>query len=75
MTPILLKREGDPEGAEKLRELADLIESGDCREYAVLANDLKGNCYRTIVAFDDRWRFIGALENAKSRAAMNGWKE
>jgi len=67
VTVTAFKRAGDPATAERLRELADRVESGDVREVAVVADDQGQQVFWTVVAFSDRWRLLGALEHAKSK--------
>lgn len=67
MTTIAFRRAGDPEMAQRLRELADKVENGDVREIAVVADDQGDHVFWGMANFDDRWRLLGALEFAKSK--------
>lgn len=68
MSVVQFKREGCPETAEALRELADKVECGDIRDVVVVANDQGENSYWRVGCFADRWRLLGALEYAKFTA-------
>jgi hypothetical protein len=51
-----------------LRELADRIESGLVTELIVVSNQSDdGHVYEKYGAWEDRWRILGALEDAKGR--------
>lgn len=52
--------------AAYLRELADRVENGDVRDFAVALHDLLNGQYERYSSFDDRWRIYGALEYAKA---------
>ena len=65
MSVVQFKREGDPEIAQALRELADKVECGDVRDVVVVANDQGENTFWRVGTFADRWRLLGALEYAK----------
>lgn len=51
--------------ADKLREYADKVEAGEITEFVLSANDKTDNCYAKFGFYGDRWRMIGALEDAK----------
>jgi len=61
------KRPGDPELAERLRELAEKVESGDVRDIVIVADDQGERVFWGMANFDDRWRLLGAIEYAKSK--------
>ena len=68
MSVVQLKRNGDPETANALREMADRVESGDIRDVVVVCNDAGENAFWRVGLFEDRWRLLGALEYAKYTA-------
>jgi len=67
MSVTAFKRPGDPETAERLREMADKVESGEVREIAVVADDQGEKMFWGITLFSDKWRMLGALEFAKAK--------
>lgn len=70
MSVVSLKeaaKKGDPEAAAELRRFADLVEAGDMTEIIIIGNNVSENVYETFSIWDDRWRVIGAIENAKCR--------
>lgn len=60
-------RRGDPDAARTLRDLADKVETGEVVDVIVVGNNINECCYETFAIWDDRWRMLGAIENAKSR--------
>lgn len=56
------------QSAERLREIADLLESGDVTEVVVVYNNEAEKHFAKWGHFADRWRLIGALEYAKECA-------
>lgn len=54
--------------AQRLRDIADDLEAGKISELVVVAHDRSDGTYLTASDFEDRWRLLGALEYAKSKA-------
>ena len=70
-----LKRTGNPDVADKLRQIADKIEAGELTEVIVVANAPERNSWYHYQHFDDQVRLIGACEFAKAaifEAALRG---
>lgn len=63
------------EDAQRLRDIADMVERGDISEFVFVANDVKERCFRSAISFEDRWRILGALEHAKQGIHNSGWSE
>lgn len=57
---------GDKQAADKIREIADMVESGDVRDIVVVYNNRTGRCFEQFGHFSDRWQILGALEYAKT---------
>jgi hypothetical protein len=56
-------------GADFLRELADQMEAGEISEMVVVYNSLTERSFASFGHFEDRWRLLGALEDAKQSVA------
>jgi hypothetical protein len=62
---VSVERQGNPDFANKLREIADRVESGEITDIAFVCNDREQAYYGRSVSFNDRWRLLGAIEWAK----------
>lgn len=56
---------GNPEGAERLREIADMVERGEIRDIVVCYDNHGEKHFASWGLMDDRWRLLGAIEYAK----------
>ena len=65
-------KNGKPEVAEYLRELADMVDAGDVTDIVIVANNVSDNCYMRYANFDDRWKMLGAIEYAKDGVNHGG---
>lgn len=64
-------KRGCPKFTETLREIADRFERGEITEIVVITNDHANYDFRTYGDWQDRWRMVGAIENAKMRTMFN----
>jgi hypothetical protein len=64
-------KKGDPEFVATLRQIADRFEAGEISEIVVITNDRENFDFRTYGDWQDRWRMIGAIENAKMRTMFS----
>lgn len=64
-------KRGDPEFTAYLREIADRFEAGEISEIIVITHDREHYDYRTHASWEDRWRALGAIENAKSKVLLS----
>lgn len=64
-------KKGDPAFVATLREIADRFESGDISEIVVITHDRENNDLRAYGDWQDRWRMVGAIENAKMRTMFS----
>jgi hypothetical protein len=75
MTEKLVKlapvKRGDAEFTAYLREIADRFEAGEISEIIVITHDRQHYDYRTHASWEDRWRALGAIENAKSKVLLS----
>lgn len=60
---LQLKRKAD---AEKIREIADLVENGDVTNIVIAYDDVSEGMYCCFTNFNDRWKILAALEYAKN---------
>jgi len=60
-------KRGDAEFTSYLREIADRFERGEISEIIVITHDREYYDYQTHASWEDRWRALGAIENAKSK--------
>jgi len=58
---------GNPEAAEQIREIADMVEQGIIRDIVIVYDNRVEKHFARWGEFSDRWRILGALEYAKSR--------
>lgn len=54
------------EDADRMREYADKLESGEITDVVIVMNNVGENCYERFGRWEDRWRMLGALEYAKT---------
>ena len=52
--------------AERLREHADMVESGAIGDYVIVADCVRDRVFMATASFKDRWRILGAIEYAKA---------
>lgn len=58
---------GDPEFVATLREIVDRFERGEISEIVIATSDRVNYDYRTYGHWQDRWRLLGAIKNAKMK--------
>jgi hypothetical protein len=64
-------KKGDPEFTAVLQEITDRFARGEISEIVVITNDRVNNDFRTFGDWQDRWRMVGAIENAKMRTMFS----
>jgi hypothetical protein len=64
-------KKGDPEFAAILQEVTDRFARGEITEIVIITNDRINQDFRTYGDWQDRWRMIGAIENAKMRTMFS----
>jgi len=65
MTPIISKLHGDKAGADEIRKIADMVESGEVRDIVIVYDNRVEKHFASYGNFEDRWRLLGAVEYAK----------
>ena len=63
--------EGAECAAAKLRDLADMLEDGECRSVVAVAYLTAEKCFYKTADFEDAWKLLAALEYAKD-AVLKG---
>lgn len=58
---------GNPEAAQQIREVADMVEQGIIRDIVIVYDNRVEKHFASWGDFSDRWRLLGALEYAKDR--------
>lgn len=61
------KAERRRKDAQRLREIADDVESGAVGDFSFVADNLRDRNFMALTTFDNRWTLLGALEWAKSK--------
>jgi hypothetical protein len=64
-------KQGDPEFAATLRNIAERFKKGEITDIVVITYDRVTYDYRTYGNWQDRWHMIGAIENAKMRTMFS----
>lgn len=71
MSVVELKREADPEIIARLKDVLAMAERGKINDICVVGTiNSDGEVFSTVV-FEDRFRLIGALHYAMSKAATD----
>ena len=62
---------GNPEAAQQIREVADMVEQGIIRDIVIVYDNRVEKHFVSWGEFTDRWRLLGAIEYAKAHVLDN----